>query len=367
MASRSSPSTSAKQAKQTLNGNAVADARAAGPRYVTDAKPGIRRQRSGRGFRYLDANDKPVRDQATLARIKALAIPPAWTDVWISPSPSGHIQATGRDNAGRKQYRYHPAWREVRDEAKYVRLVAFGRALPAIRARVSEDMGRRDLSRDRVVAAVVRLLEETLIRVGNEEYAQANRSFGLTTLRDRHVEVNGATLHFQFRGKGGKEHAIELHDPRVARVVRRCREIPGQALFQYLDEAGERQLVDSGDVNDYLGEVAGAEFTAKDFRTWAGTLSACRAFLACEQATSKTEAERLVVGVVDEVAAHLGNTRAVCRRCYIHPAVIDAFVEGSLAAAFAADEEASDGEGPELTERERDLLNFLEKAAKASR
>jgi DNA topoisomerase-1 len=365
VASRSSQNGRARS--RPANGDPAADARAVGLRYVSDNQPGIRRLRAGRGFRYLDPADKPVRDKATLTRIRSLAIPPAWTDVWICPLPNGHMQATGRDDAGRKQYRYHPSWREVRDEAKYDRLVDFGRALPAIRTRVSEDIGRRDLTQERVVAAVVRLLEQTLIRVGNEEYARANRSFGLTTLRDRHVEVDGATLHFRFRGKGGKEYEVDLHDPRVARVVRRSRDIPGQVLFQYLDEAGERHQIGSADVNDYLRQIAGEEFTAKDFRTWAGTLMACQALLACEPPSSQTEAERMVVSAVDEVAAQLGNTRAICRRCYIHPAVIDAFLDGGLADAFPIKETGPNGDGTGLTAGEQHLLAFLDRCSTTDR
>src|SRR5690349_13032696 len=267
-------------------------AQAAGLRYVSDAKPGIRRKRSGKGFTYVGADGRTVRDQATLARIRSLAIPPAYTDVWICPTANGHLQATGRDARGRKQYRYHPRWREVRDEAKYGRMVAFGEALPKIRRQVDRDIARRSLSKARVVATVVRLLDETSIRVGNDEYARENKSFGLTTMQKRHVDVEGARIMFRFRGKGGKLNDVDVRDPRVARVLRRCEELPGQHLFQYVDDDGEVQDVDSDDVNDYLREVTGDQFTAKDFRTWSGTVLAAWALEELGEAGSPTQAKR---------------------------------------------------------------------------
>ena len=340
---------------QSASGANGADiARSAGLRYVTDARPGIRRRRRGRGFSYLDAAGRPLRDRQQRQRIAALAIPPAWTDVWICASADGHLQATGRDARGRKQYRYHPDWRAVRDETKFDRLVAFGEALPHLRARLERDLERPGLPREKVLAVVVRLLETTLIRIGNEEYARENRSFGLTTLRNRHVTIAGAKLNFHFRGKSGQEHDVTLSDRRVARVVRACRDLPGQELFQYLDEAGERQTVDSADVNGYLREATGLDFTAKDFRTWGGTVLALSALQtigggdpkACRPAADRPagggpgaggpaggsrEANHAVVEAVRQVARQLGNRPAVCRKYYVHPAVIAAFLSGQMA------------------------------------
>ncbi len=308
----------------------VESAQAAGLRYVSDARPGIRRQRAGRHFRYVGPDGQPVRDPAVLQRIRALAIPPAWTDVWICADPNGHIQATARDAKGRKQYRYHPRWQAVRDETKYEHTIAFGQALPRIREQTERDLDLPGLPREKVLAAVVRLLEATLIRVGNDEYARHNHSFGLTTMRDRHVDVDGGKLRFHFRGKAGKQHALELHDRRLARIVKRCRDIPGQELFQYYDDAGERRDVGSGDVNEYLREITGQDFTAKDFRTWAGTVLAAWALSEFEAFDSETQAKQNVVRAIERVAERLGNTPAVCRRCYVHPAVLDAYLDGSL-------------------------------------
>jgi DNA topoisomerase-1 len=305
-------------------------ATAAGLRYVRDDAPGLRREGSPKAFRYVDPQGREVRDEATLARIRSLAIPPAWTDVWICPEPTGHIQAVGRDVKGRKQYRYHPHWREVRDEAKYSRMVAFGRALPGIRAATERDLRRPGLPREKVLAAVLRLLERTLIRVGNEEYVRQNRSFGLTTLRDHHVDVSGHNLRFRFRGKSGKVHEISFQDRRLSGIVKRCQDLPGQELFQYVDADGVRRTVDSGDVNAYLRQVSGRDFTAKDFRTWAGTVRAACALAACEPCQSASRARKTVTSAVEEVARRLGNTVAVCRKCYIHPAVVEAWLEGGL-------------------------------------
>jgi DNA topoisomerase I len=305
-------------------------AKAAGLRYVSDARPGIRRQRAGKGFRYLDPDGKAVRDPDTLRRIASLVIPPAWTDVWISPSPNGHIQATGRDARGRKQYRYHPRWRAVRDETKYDRMMAFGAALPTIRRRVESDLGRPGLPREKVLAAVVRLLETTLIRVGNEEYARTNRSFGLTTMQDRHVALTDASVRFAFRGKSGIKHTIGLADRRLARVVKKCRDLPGQELFQYVDDDGRPQDIASDDVNAYLREVAGDEFTAKDFRTWAGTVLAAMALREFEAFDTKTQAKKNILRAIESVAERLGNTPTVCRKCYVHPEIIDAYLDGSM-------------------------------------
>jgi DNA topoisomerase-1 len=302
-------------------------AQEAGLRYVSDEKPGIRRRRAGKGFRYRRPDGSAVRDEQTLRRIASLVIPPAWTDVWISTDPRGHVQATGRDAKGRKQYRYHPRWRSVRDETKYERMLAFGAALPAIRAQLDNDLSRPGLPREKVLATVVSLLEATLIRVGNEEYARENRSYGLTTLRNRHVDVNGSRLRFEFRGKSGKEHRVSVQDRRLARVIRRLQELPGQELFQYLDEDGVRHTVDSDDVNAYLRAISGQDLTAKDFRTWAGTVLCAVALREVEACDSETEAKRNVAQVVKAVSGQLGNTPAVCRSCYIHPAVIDSYFE----------------------------------------
>jgi DNA topoisomerase-1 len=305
-------------------------ARSARLRYVSDAAPGIRRRRKGRGFSYVGTDDRPIRDRKELGRIRKLAIPPAWSNVWICPSDKGHIQATGRDARGRKQYRYHSRWREVRDENKYNRMILFGRVLPQIRARLHRDLAREGLPREKVLAAVVRLLETTLIRVGNEEYAKSNKSFGLTTMRDRHVDINGSNVRFQFAGKSGKNHEIDLNDQRLARVVKRCRDIPGQDLFQYFDEHGDRQSISSSEVNDYLRGISGQEFTAKDFRTWAGTVLAAYALHELEAFDSDTQAKKNVVRAIEEVAERLGNTATICRKCYVHPEVIDAYLDGSL-------------------------------------
>jgi DNA topoisomerase I len=302
-------------------------AREAGLRYVSDEKPGIRRRRSGNGFRYLRPDGTAVRDEPTLHRIRKLVIPPAWTDVWITTDPRGHIQATGRDARGRKQYRYHPRWRAVRDETKYERMLAFGAALPTIRARVDADLARPGLPREKVLATVVRLLEATLIRVGNEEYARENRSYGLTTLRNRHVGVNGTELRFEFRGKSGKQHRVSLRDRRLAQVIRRLQELPGQEVFQYVGEDGARHSIDSDDVNAYLREIAGQDFSAKDFRTWAGTVLCAVALREVEACVSESDAKRNVAQVVTSVAQQLGNTPAVCRSSYIHPAVIETYFE----------------------------------------
>jgi DNA topoisomerase-1 len=309
-------------------------ARAAGLRYVNDVcTPGIRRLGSPGRFRYVTAAGRPLRDAGALQRIRALAIPPAWTDVWICPDGDGHLQATGRDARGRKQYRYHPRWRVVRDEVKYGRLLAFAAQLPAIRARVQSDISRPGLPREKVLATIVQLLEKTLIRVGNEEYARENGSIGLTTMRDGHAKVNGTSVRFEFRGKSGIEHAIDLHDRRLARIVKACRELPGYELFQYVDEQGARQMVDSADVNRYLREVSGDDFTAKDFRTWAGTVLAAMALASAGRFESAAEAKRNVVKAVETVARRLGNTKAVSRKCYIHPAVLDAYMDGATIGA----------------------------------
>jgi DNA topoisomerase-1 len=339
----------------------VESARAAGLRYQHDDRPGIRRLRAGKGFRYVDPHGKPVRDAATLSRIRSLAIPPAWTEVWISPHENGHIQATGLDDRGRKQYRYHPRWREVRDETKYSRMIAFGQTLPRIRAHLEEDLAQPGLPRTKVVAAVVRLLETTLIRVGNEEYADSNRSYGLTTLQDQHVKVSGGKVRFKFRGKSGVRHAIDINDRRLARIVRQCQDLPGQDLFQYLDDDGQTHDITSSDINEYLHEVAGEEFTAKDFRTWAGTVLAARALQEFEAFDSEAQGKRNVVQAIESVARRLGNTKAVCRKCYVHPAVIDAYLDGSLLHTLQqrVEDELSQALGS-LKPEEAAVLAFLE-------
>lgn len=307
----------------------VESAEIAGLKYVNDnAVPGIRRVGGKKRVRYIGPNARAIADQAELQRIRSLAIPPAWRDVWICPDPRGHLQATGRDARGRKQYRYHPKWRQVRDEVKYGRLLAFAQTLPRIRQRTAADLKHSRLTRAKVLAAVVQLLEKTLIRVGNEEYARANNSIGLTTMRDKHATVNGAGVRFKFRGKSGIEHAIDLHDRRLTAIVKACRDLPGQDLFQYLDDDGRHQPVGSADVNEYLREISGQDFTAKDFRTWAGTVLAAKALAAVEPARSKTHAAREIVRAVESVAKCLGNTKAVCRKCYIHPAILDAYADG---------------------------------------
>ena len=308
----------------------VDSAKTAGLRYTSDRRQGIRRVRNGSGFKYTDASGKTIRAAAELQRIRSLAIPPAWTDVWICPDARGHLQATGRDARGRKQYRYHPKWREVRDQTKYGRMIGFAQALPAIRRRTAQDLKRTGLPREKVVAAVVQLLEKTLIRVGNDEYAKQNRSFGLTTLRDGHVKVKGTVVKFSFRGKSGVEHEVDLTDRRLARIVRQCRDLPGYDLFQYIDENGQRQTIGSGDVNEYLKAVSGEEYTSKDFRTWAGTVLAAQILKEFEACDSDAQAKKNIVAAVESVAMRLGNTKAVCRKCYIHPAIFDAYLDGSM-------------------------------------
>ena len=317
-----------------VNGNsypsAHQSARAAGLRYVSDESPGISRRRSGRAFRYLHPDGRAVRDRDTLARIRALAVPPAWTEVWICARDDGHVQATGRDARRRKQYRYHRRWHEVRDETKYGRMIAFAEALARIRRRVARDLSLPGLPRAKVLATVVRLLETTRIRVGNEEYARENDSFGLTTLRGRQVRVRGSKLNFRFRGKSGVQHDIELSDPRLAAIVRHMQDLPGEELFQYVDDHGETRGIESADVNGYLRDIAGEDFTSKDFRTWGGTVLAARALRALPPCESAAQGKRNVAQAIETVARELGNTRAVCRKCYIHPAILESYLEGSL-------------------------------------
>jgi DNA topoisomerase-1 len=305
-------------------------ARSAGLRHVSDDQPGIRRVKRGEGFAYEKPNGTPVADERTLERIRKLAIPPAWTDVWICTSPDGHLQATGRDAKGRKQYRYHPRFREVREETKYEHMMAFAQALPALRAAIDAHMALRGLPREKVLATVVHLLETTLIRVGNDDYVKQNKSYGLTTLRNQHVDVDGTQLRFHFKGKSGKSWRLQIRDRRVAKVVRACQELPGQRLFQYTDDEGELREVTSSDVNAYLREITGRDITAKDFRTWAGTVMAALALQEVERAETQAAAKKNVRDAIERVAARLGNTPAICRKCYVHPEVLQAYAEGEL-------------------------------------
>jgi DNA topoisomerase-1 len=340
-------------------------ARDAGLRYVTDASPGIRRVRRGRGFAYLDPDDRPIRDEDTLTRIRKLAIPPAWTDVWICPMADGHVQATGRDARGRKQYRYHAGWRARRDEVKFDRLIEFAEALPKIRRRTNRDLRRPGLPREKVLAGIVRLLELTLIRVGNEEYARLNRSFGLTTMRGRHAKATRTGVQFRFRGKSGQLHEVGIQDRRLARLVRRCQELPGQELFQYVDEDGEVRDVRSDDVNEYLRDAAGTEVSAKDFRTWAGTVSAYRALRGEEPPASTTAARKAIVRAMRETADKLGNTPTVARQAYVHPAVIDAYADGAAERGPGAP--AGSGETEQIISLLRSASGQQSRARRSSR
>jgi len=366
-----SPSTARKRSRRPrrptraeildLPSDPVESAEEAGLRYINDAGPGIRRRRSGRGFSYIGTDGQPIRDSRLVERIRALAIPPAWEDVWISPTRRGHTQATGRDARSRKQYRYHPRWHTVRDEVKYGRMLAFAEALPAIRERAAADLRRQGLPREKVLAAVVRLLEKTMIRVGNEEYARDNESYGLTTMEDEHAEVSNRRVVFRYRGKSGKEHEATLEDPHLARIVRRCQELPGQRLFQYQAEDGSTDDIDSNDVNDYLREITGQDFTAKDFRTWAGTVLACMALQEFEAFESDAEAKTNVVVAVKRVAELLGNTPAVSRSSYIHPDILDSYLDGSMLESLrqrAADELADTGH--QLRPEEAAALGLLQ-------
>lgn len=318
----------------TNDDDAFASAKAAGLRYVKDDAPGISRAAIKNGFRYLHADGQPVRNEDALARIKALAIPPAWTDVWICPHENGHIQATGRDAKGRKQYRYHPRWRAVRDEAKFDRMISFGKALPQIRKQVDAALVLPGLPREKILATVVHLLQATMMRVGNEEYARTNKSFGLTTLRDRHVQVDGPAVKFEFRGKSGVRHEIKISDARLARIIRRTRDLPGQELFQYVDADGQRHAIGSADVNDYLRALTGQDYTAKDFRTWSGTVLAAMALQEFEKFDSEAQAKKNIVRAIESVAKKLGNTPTICRKCYVHPAVLEAYLDGEMLKAL---------------------------------
>lgn len=340
----------------------------AGLRYVSDDIPGIRRQRCGRGFAYVAPDGQRIRDRETLRRIKQLVIPPAWKEVWISLFERGHIQAVGRDDRGRKQYIYHPQWERLRDEEKFNRMVSFSKRLPKIRSRTDRDLRLRGLPKAKILATVVRLLDSTYVRIGNPEYVRQNDSFGLTTLRNRHVDISGSKIHFEFRGKSGKEQKIDITDRRLARIVRQCLEIPGYTLFQYYDEEDKRQPVDSDDVNAYLQEICGEAFTAKDFRTWGGTLLAMLALLAIGECSSKTQAKKNVVQAVKQVAEQLGNQPSACRKYYIHPAIIESYMSRTLVdqvekyrRRLQSDRRARNHAG--LQREEQIMVHLLEKSA----
>jgi DNA topoisomerase-1 len=340
-----------------------ASASAAGLRYVNDSRtPGIRRVGTSR-VRHVDPHGRAIRSRQVLQRITSLAVPPAWTKVWICPDPLGHVQATGRDARGRKQYRYHPGWRQVRDEVKYGRLLEFAAALPALRERVAADLRKNGLPRDKVLATVVALLEKTLIRVGNEEYARANRSYGLTTMRRGHATVNGGEIRFEFRGKSGKSHRVGVQDARLARIVKACRDLPGYDLFQYVDENGERCAVGSADVNAYLRQVCGESFTAKDFRTWYGTVLVARALADGEPADTVAAGKRAVVRAIECAAQRLGNTVAVCRKSYVHPAVVEGFLKGEVIAPWRR----SPARGHRLTGDEAAVARLIERRTRVGR
>jgi DNA topoisomerase-1 len=346
-------------------------AKAAGLRYACDHGRGIRRVRVGKGFRYIKPDGRTIAEEKTLTRIRQLAIPPAWTDVWISNDASSHLQATGRDARGRKQYRYHPRWRDVRHQTKYDRMVPFARALPGLRRRVAADLRHAALTKNKVLAAVVDLLGKTFIRIGNTEYARTNKSFGLTTLKDGHVRIRGSELRFEFRGKSGIRQSITCSDSRLAKIVKRCQDLPGQELFQYIDDRGRRRAITSADVNAYLKHTTGAAFTAKDFRTWAGTLLAAIALRAEPHQTAVKKCKGVVVRVVERVAAHLGNTASVCRSCYIHPYVIESYSDGTLPAKLAAGRRVRGLSADEnavlaLLENRKDWRALLADAARAA-
>ena len=343
-----------------------AEAKQMGLRYIDDRGAGYSRRRSNDKFRYHDTEGRLITDEDELQRIKTLAIPPAYTDVWISPYKNSHLQATARDARGRKQYRYHSAWRATRDANKYSRLLAFGSALPKLRRRVSRDLARPSLCREKVLALMVQLLESTLIRVGNDEYARSNKSYGLTTLRNRHIQIAGSRVVFNFRGKSNQHHEITLTDKKLARIVKRCRDLPGQDLFQYIDPQGERRAINSGDVNGYIQGIIGDEFSAKDFRTWAGTLLAASGLSALADFTSLTEAKSNTVQVIKEVASTLGNTPAICRRCYIHPTILDAYLERSLNRDLPQSADSTELASG-LRRDERWLLAFLKRKTRSNK
>jgi DNA topoisomerase I len=357
MGPRGTNTRNGKATEPSVAADSAEAAEEAGLQYVGDDRPGYTRRAKGKDFEYLDTEGKKIRDEQRLLRIKRLAIPPAWTDVWICPSPNGHIQATGRDARGRKQYRYHERWREVRDENKFDRLALFAKALPNIRRRVAQDLKLPGLPRRKVLATIVRLLERTFIRIGNEEYARENKSFGLTTLKNRHVRVKGAQVRFRFRGKSGRHHEVDVNDRRVAKVIAKCQDLPGQDLFQYFDEEGEVQNVTSQDVNEHLREIGGEDFTTKDFRTWGGTVLAAIALSTQGNFETRKQAKSNIRTAICAVAEFLGNTPAVCRKCYVHPVVVEAYLNHTRIAGL-------NGAGkrlkqPDLRAAERAVLKFL--------
>lgn len=335
-------------------------AEAAGLRYVTDEGKGFTRKLNGKHYDFYNRRGQLIRNEAEIQRIRKLAIPPAWTEVWICPDAHGHVQATGRDARGRKQHRYHSKWREVRDDNKFNRMVEFAKALPKIRARTKRDLAARGLTKEKVLAAVIRILETGVIRVGNDEYVKQNNSFGLTTMRDRHVKVRGADIHFAFRGKSGKEHEVQLSDPHLAKIVKGCQDIPGQELFQYFGEDGKRQRIDSNDVNEYLREITKGDFTAKDFRTWAGTVLAAVALREVKKFETQAEAKRNVKAAIESVAKKLGNTVTICRKCYVHPFVLESYMDGTLLMQAARARANKRG----LNAEERLVLGLLENRLK---
>ncbi len=340
--------------------DAIDAAEEAGLRYVSDDRPGYTRKAKGDDFDWLDADGEPIRDEQRLLRIKRLAIPPAWTEVWVSPLANGHIQATGRDARGRKQYVYHDRWREVRDENKYDRIISFGETLPKIRRRIARDLKLPGLPRNKVLATVVQLLERTFIRIGNEEYARENKSFGLTTMKDRHVEVKGAKLRFRFRGKSGREHEVDVTDGRIANIISKLQDLPGQDLFQYVDHDGKVRDITSQDVNEYLREITGEDFSAKDFRTWAGTVLIAIALNAQEQFETPKQAKSNINTAIKAVAKILGNTPAICRKCYVHPAVLENYLDQkSIDGLKQTTEDALEKEDVDLRSSETAILKFL--------
>ena len=361
------PATAKKLQKEKKNGqvktveDSIEAAEEAGLRYVSDDQPGYTRKAKGDEFEYYDTEGKPIRDEQRLLRIKRLAVPPAYTDVWICPAPNGHIQATGRDARGRKQYRYHERWREVRDENKYEKTVLFAQALPKIRKRVKADLALRGLPRNKVLATVVQLLQRTFIRVGNEEYARENKSFGLTTMKDRHVDIKGSKLRFRFRGKSGKQHEVDMQDRHIAKIVSKLQDLPGQDLFQYVDDSGEIRDITSEDVNNYLREIAGEDFSAKDFRTWAGTVLAAMALNAVGAFETKKQAKANIKDAISAVAKMLGNTPAICRKCYVHPAVLETYLDGqTIEGLKQKTDQTLEDEAMDLRTSETAILKFLQ-------
>ena len=349
-----------KKAPVTIITDPVASAKAAGLRYVTTSDPGIERKRVRGGFRYYAPDGKQINDLQLLKRIRALVIPPAWREVWICSDPNGHLQAAGRDQRGRKQSRYHPRWREVRNETKYERMILFGEALPIIRKQVEHDLARPGLPREKILATIIRLLETTCIRVGNEEYARENGSYGLTTMHNRHVAVKGSTITFDFTGKSGVHHTIDIQNRRLANIVQKCHDLPGYELFQYVDEDGHRHTVQSSDVNEYLHQISGEHYTAKDFRTWAGTVLAAMLLREFEPYESQTQAKKNVIQAIKNVAERLGNTPTVCRKCYIHPAVLEQYYSGTMLQAIETEvAEQVDRQLNDLRDEEFALLRML--------